>query len=557
MLIEEQSQMDMVYEKLRAAKVLIAIDTETTMTNLYEDRICMGISLKTETDTFYIPTTAVSSFLGSHEAILVGAHLLDDVGAPVVSHNIKFDFHVLKKLGIHIPANLNFYDTMLMAHLIDENRVEGKYGTYELQSLAKDYLGDRKEIELSKAMKDSWNEMPAYIMAKYAEQDAQLHYDLYMTLKPKFVQYEETWKIDRQLLLLLQEVEERGLKINTSKAKEIERDCYTRVLSIQQEIGIDPGKTTQLHPRLFSDPPVGIGLKVTHRTPGGKPQVNDKFLEQCNHPIAGLLLEWRKLNKQITSYYRPYVVLAGTSGRLHANFNQHRTTTGRLSCNDPNLTQLPREGLVKGLFLPDEGKELWEIDYRGIELRLAAVYSQEAVLLEIFEAEGDMHQYTADKIKISRHAGKTLNFSMIYGGGVRTLVRQLNIGEAEARRILDDFHVLYPRLFQTSQEASEACARNNGAIKMWSGRYRHFRHASEYYKAFNAIIQGGSFEIVKRSCLALRNDGYDIRNIVHDSVWLSIDRGRIQTVNEAQEVMSDWTRQAFGLNFSTEAKRLA
>jgi len=137
------------------------------------------------------------------------------------------------------------------------------------------------------------------------------------------------------------------------------------------------------------------------------------------------------------------------------------------------------------------------------------------------------------------------------------LVRQLNIGEAEARRILDDFHVLYPRLFQTSQEASEACARNNGAIKMWSGRYRHFRHASEYYKAFNAIIQGGSFEIVKRSCLALRNDGYDIRNIVHDSVWLSIDRGRIQTVNEAQEVMSDWTRQAFGLNFSTEAKRLA
>jgi DNA polymerase-1 len=352
-------------------------------------------------------------------------------------------------------------------------------------------------------------------------------------------------------------MEERGIRVNTDRARELEEQCVQRINAISKELGFDPAKTSQLHRRLFEQPPIGLGLSVTHRTPTGKPQVNDDFLTKCNHPVAGLLLEWRKLQKQLTSYYRPYVVLAGKNQRLHSQFHQHRTTTGRLSCSDPNLTQIPRKSPIKALFIPEENRELWEIDYRAIELRMAAVYAQEEALLEIFANEGDVHQFTADQLNIDRDKAKTTNFLIVYGGWVDALVLLLRISEKEALSILTGWQRLYPKLFAKADEAKRSCERNNGNIKMWSGRYRHFRYKGEYRKAFNAIVQGGSFEIVKRSCLALQGSGYDIRNIVHDSVWIMHNPDGLLSIENAQHLMSGWTEEAFGLNFSTEAKRLS
>jgi DNA polymerase I-like protein with 3'-5' exonuclease and polymerase domains len=92
-------------------------------------------------------------------------------------------------------------------------------------------------------------------------------------------------------------------------------------------------------------------------------------------------------------------------------------------------------------------------------------------------------------------------------------------------------------------------------IDMWSDRTRHFVFASETHKAFNAVIQGGAFEIVKRSMLLLWEKGFDICNQVHDSVWLNVDNEK--EVIEAEEIMSGWTKDFFGLTFRTDRKRLA
>lgn len=498
--------------------------------------------------TFYIPTQHDSWMAPDAQNLTIPPDFLTHVEGELVFHNAKFDIHVLKKLGLDLSKN-KIYDTMLMGHLLWEDQL-----SHSLDHYATIYLGLAKEKQLARIMKKGeWEEMPAFAMAKYAENDVKLTLDLYNHFKPSFSEFEPVWDIDEQFMYLLQEMEQKGLLIDLDFAVQLQTACKVRLAEIEKELGFDPAKPSQLHKRLFDPPPFGYGLKVTKRTKGGKPQVNTAFLEQLNHPVAGLLLEWRQLQKQLTSYCNPYIDLTKGYGRLHASFKQHGTVTGRLSCADPNLQQIPRDSEFKKLFIAEEGKELWEIDFKNIEMRLAAVYSKEPILFDTFKEEGDVHQITATSLGINRHKAKTINFLVIYGGGAGALANQLRLPYSDCDSIIKKYRNLYPALFSTMNAATEA-ANRSGEVRMWSGRKRHFRYPSEHHKAFNSIIQGGSFEIVKRSMLKLQEAGFDIRNQVHDSVWLMVDSKK--DVEEAEHIMSDWTEEAFGLKFSVESKRL-
>jgi DNA polymerase-1 len=241
------------------------------------------------------------------------------------------------------------------------------------------------------------------------------------------------------------------------------------------------------------------------------------------------------------------------NARIHPTFKQHGTLTGRLSCADPNLQQIPRDSEIKKLFLPDEGKQLWEFDYRNIEMRLAAVYAKEETMLETFRQEGDIHQLVADTLGIDRQLAKIVNFLILYGGGRNKLAQQIKCTPAKADTILGSYRTNYPGLFTVAQTANDK-AEINGYIQMWSGRRRHFKYESEYHKAFNAVIQGGAFEIVKRSGLALYEAGYDLRNQVHDSWWIQLSPG--ESHDKIRSIMEDWTMDSFGLRFTVDEKRL-
>ncbi len=476
--------------------------------------------------------------------------LFERVACPIVFHNAKFDLHVLKKAGLIIPYD-KVYDTMLMSHLIYEERL-----SHGLNDVARDYLGVQKEVDLAKAMKNfEWEEVPPHVMAKYAEQDAKVTWELYLHMKPHFEPYEKVWETDRDFMFLLQMIEQRGLGIDVELCKQLEAECVIRLEKLKSELGFDPAKTKALKEKLFSLPPVGYGLKPKTFTPGGQPQVNTRFLQETPHPVCDLLLSFKETQKQLTSYYRSYLRLGGEDyGRIHASFKQHGTVTGRLSCADPNMQQIPRDSPIKQLFLPEVDKQLWEIDFRNIEMRLAAVYSQEPILLETFASEGDVHQLTADLLGITRQFAKTINFLVIYGGGAEALAYQLRIPYKQAKTIHDQFKRTYLHLFRFMDKCTEETHAKGGVIRMWSGRYRHFRFKSDYHKAFNAIVQGGAFEIVKRSMLGLNRAGFDIRNQVHDSVWLMVNDEL--DVIRAEKVMSEWTLESFGLNFSVDRKRL-
>jgi len=512
----------------------------------------MGLSISLSPEEKYYIAVQHTDWLSPPTNLVIPPDFFSGVKVPVGMHHAFFDIQVTDRLGCPLPKDTT-YCTLVMDHYIDENR----WPSYELEVVAKDRLGVAKEADLKKAMKAEWDNTPDFVMAKYAEQDADLHRRLYNQMIPEFAQYKELWdSVDRDVMYILLQAGAKGMLINRELCADLLQRCLERQAQIRQEIGFDPAKSLILRSKLFDPPPDGLGLKPASYTPKtGEPQVNTRFLERCNHPLAGLLLEYKGLAKESSSYFRPYLELSTRDDRLHPTYNMHGTVTGRLSSENPNSQQIPREGhsRVKELFLPEPGKQLWEIDYMNMEYRLAAIYSGCQRLIDGFRNNFDYHQAVADDIGIKRPVAKNLNFSLAYGGGVPAVMKYVDCSEKQAQALIDAYFGNYPELRRTMDEATEV-AEANGEVRYWTGRRRHFKHSSECRKAFNSIIQGGSFEIVKRGMLNIANAGADIRNQVHDSVWVNVDNEK--DIPELEHLMADWTEEAFGLKFEVESKRL-
>lgn len=481
----------------------------------------------------------------------------------IVAHNMKFDWITCTMHGLELPTD-KLQDTMMLSVYLDENHVPG----HSLDAVLKRYLGEKKKkIEAEALIKFGWEKAPTAYMGEYACQDTEFLPLLFQTLvNQSSERHLRMWEeFDRRFMLLLAEIEMRGIPIDRELCQQLETKCLQRLAEIRQELGFDPAKPSQLHPKLFDDPPYGLGLVPSEFTPRkGSPKVSLEWLQRQGHPVTALVYEYRKTQKQLSSYFSAYLGLTTRDyPRLHPNFKQHGTETGRLSCENPNLQQIPREeykdASVKKLFKAEQGKQLWEIDYRTIEYRLQAVYANSSQLIDLFENEGDFHQLVADDVsaksglEVTRQKAKTINYLMSFGGGVGVLAAQLGLSYNKAKTIHEAYKAAYPEIFDKSDEC-QLIAEQDMQVDMWFGRTRHFRFASETHKAFNAVIQGGSFEIVKRSMLALQEAGFTISNQVHDSVWLNVDGEN--DVIEAQHIMEDWTKPTFGLSFRTDRKRL-
>jgi DNA polymerase-1 len=527
-----------------------------------EERYLLGIALKTDHNSWYVPVNH-QPYLGKvPNNFILPADLFEGYSGPIIAHNMKFDYIVLKRHGLELPVG-NLWCTLMLSVYIDENKTTG----HDLDAVLERFLGARKKtVEAAMLKKFGWVNAPVHYMAQYAEQDSQLLPELYDALLDKSqLQHIQLWEqTDRDFMLLLAEIEMNGILIDRELCAALKEQCQVRLREIQSQLGFDPAKPSQLHPKLFSDPPMGLGLRASSFTPTGKPQVSLEWLQGIGHPVTALVYEYRKISKQLSSYFSAYLDLTTRENpRLHPNFKQHGTETGRLSCENPNLQQIPREeykdASVKKLFLPEPGKELWEIDYRTIEYRLQAVYAQSSQLLSLFENEGDFHQLVADDVSrkagipITRQRAKTINYLMSFGGGPKVLQAQLGTSFGVAKEIHEAYRAAYPEIFDKAYEAQQV-AEADMQIDNWEGRTRHFIYPGEAHKAFNAVIQGGSFAIVKQSMLKLHKAGFNIANQVHDSVWLNVNNEK--EVEEAEEIMSGWTKETFGLTFRTDRKML-
>lgn len=573
------------------AAPILAVDTETTVNggDVRDGRdYAMGLSI-----AYRLPGLGLVSnyFPFRHEShnldktVLAQLKDLIEHHPLLVFHNAKFDIVSLGTLGVNVEGR--FYDTMLMAHMVNENEPFGGKG---LDSLTKYYLNDagkRKSEEFVGAVKYlGWGRVPPYLMHEYASYDAELTLRLYEYLQLEWdaQELEPLWDTEIEFIRLLIKMEGRGVRINQALVESELTRGQSRMAAIIEELGLNPASPKDLNKLLIEE----LGLPIVKYTDGSyldgkkrsilksedecKPsfdkqamEIYEELLADSNDDRASLILEFRGYQKTISSNYKPYRELLSPDGRLRPNYKMHGTVTGRMSCEKPNLQQIPRvsekpwNGVLKQAFIAEPGFTLWEADYSQLELRLAAAYAHEEELIEVFNSGRDIFTEMARTSGMPRHDVKTRTYTIQYGGGAKRLSQVFKVSLTEGARIRDEFFEDYPGFRRMAQQASRKC-RTQGFIRLWSNRRRHFSDPqNEAHKAFNSVIQGGAAEIVKHSMLRLAKgvDSDDCRMLlqVHDSVVFEIRNGMEDIYCPKIKEIMEAVEPDFGVHFAVDVHK--
>ena len=323
-----------------------------------------------------------------------------------VFHNGKFDcLWMLVRFGVKWHVD---FDTMLAHYLLDENDFHG------LKYLAQKYLG-APDWDVEGKEKTEWSPRNA----KYAAHDVFYTRKLRFILKALLEEDHDVKRVHDHIMIpcirLFIEAEFRGVYLNLDQMDDAEnylREELATALKnldkwgakarlVDKKTGkINWGSADQLADLLF----VQLKIKPIEQTGGGKNSVSESVLLRIDHPMVGDLLKFRAASKQLSSFidgWRPYI---DTEGRLHPVFKLHGTVTGRLSCEHPNLQQVPRDPRIRTLITAMLGWTLVEMDLSQIELRIAAELADEHNMLSAFNTGIDVHWLTALR-EIERGAG--------------------------------------------------------------------------------------------------------------------------------------------------------
>jgi DNA polymerase-1 len=550
--------LDSIFKALQESTDLVALDTETTGLSVVDGRDhLMGISI-----AFHHGVDLVSAYLPFRHP--VGGNL--DVGTrqrfldilshkSIILHNGKFDLHSLATLGF-VPVG-RVYCTMTMAHMVNEN-----WPSKKLDFLAGILLNDHKDsADLDIFVKRfGWARVPADLMEPYARKDAILTRRLFDVLAERLKKQElqQLWSVDEEFLKLLAKMEKRGVLLDLEKCAAGTERGTERMAGIVKTLGFDPAKGSALAKYLLED----LGLPAMKLTPKNKASFDkeamaeyDIILGNSNDPTAKLVAEYRGWQKSVGSSYTGWSSRVSPDGRLRPNYKVHGTRTGRLSCENPNLQQIPRssskawDGDIKSCFTAPDGYSLIEFDYSQLEFRVAACYAKEADLVADFTNGIDPFIRTAREVfgvftPETRQFSKTLTYSIQYGAGVNRVSHALDLDPSAARATIDKFYETYPGIRRVSKRAS-AMADRDGYVKYWTGRKRHFGGSESSHKAFNSIVQGGCAELVKRKMLELSRtvDCDDVQMLlqVHDSVVFQIKNDLVEEVSPLiEKTMANW-----------------
>ncbi len=382
------------------------------------------------------------------------------------------------------------------------------------------------------------------------------------------------WETEADFIRMIAAIKDRGIAVDVkfSQQKAIEG---TRILNqLREELGWNPGSSKQLGEYLVGE----LGLPVLKYTEAGKPSFDKFALEEYEELLDGLgdetakkVLTYRGWQKTVSSNFQAYLDLRDQNDILHPNYKVHGARTCRLSCEKPNLQQIPRgsskpwNGDVKKAFIP-RSEDLYQrirngsrnsrcvgslklrtFDFKQVEFRLAAAYAQEKELLAIFNDGGDIFTEMSNELDRPRANVKTLVYSTLYGAGPKKVAQVLGMSFDDGKEFYDEYHKRWPG-FKRMSDAATKIAKQDGYIEYWSKRRRHLSR-DEAHKAWNSVLQGGAFEIVKNRMLALRDEPIVLQ--VHDSVTIedddNCDVDRIKKVLEAVPV-SD----ALGVKFEVD-----
>ncbi len=331
--------------------------------------------------------------------------------------------------------------------------------------------------------------------------------------------------IELPLIPIIDAMQERGIMVDVAYLKELSKEYHTLLSGIEKEIFKLSGREfnvnspKQLGEVLFDE--LGLTVKGMKKSAGGARSTRESELEKLRdlHPVIAEILKYRELQKLLSTYIDTIPDAVASDGRLHSRFIQTGSSTGRFSSNNPNLQNIPIKSEkgknIRTAFTAAPGHVLASFDYSQIELRIAALLSQDSYFIQVFKEGKDIHTAVAMKVfgvKESevthdmRRRAKVINFGILYGMGVTALRANLGTDRKEAQIFYDNYFAQFPTI-AAYLESSKEFARKHGYTETLFGRKRYFpgiRSPLPFIKAMaermatNAPIQGtATADIIK------------------------------------------------------------
>jgi DNA polymerase-1 len=378
-------------------------------------------------------------------------------------------------------------------------------------------------------------------------------YDLFITM-------------EKPLMACVREMEVNGITVDVDLLKEMSKLLHKEVKTLEKKIHTLAGEEfniaspKQLGEVLYEK--LALGTKIK-KTKTGQKSTGVHELEKIvgEHEIVPLIIEYRELTKLLSTYIDTLPTYVKEDGRIHAHFVQTGAATGRFSCEDPNLQNLPIKSelgqKVRGAFVAPKGKALLSCDYGQIDLRSAAILSQDENLLDIFKKGIDVHTGTAARVfgvkedKVTpemRRKAKTINFGILYGMGVTSLKEGMGVERKEAQEFYDQYKFTFSKLMNYLEEV-KAYAWKHGYTTTLFGRRREipllksplpYLRAQGERIAINAPIQGTTADIIKLALLDAKEyiteknleDDVKILLQIHDELIFEIVESKKDTIGK-------------------------
>ena len=517
---------------------IVAFDCETTSLDTLNTQL-VGFSLcQKEKEAIYVPLYTSNlfealDFIPQEKALEQIARLFNNPEITIILHNGKFDYKVLRSSGLKLQDNkLNccLVDTMIAEWLLNSDKM-GK-SSYSLEYLAETKLG-LKGIEYEDLVPkgQTFADLPIEQAFPYAAEDADFTFQLWQKLQPQLKEknlYDLFISTEMKLLPLLAEMEITGIHLDSQSLYEYNKELTNGIEDIEKQIYSTVGHTfniaspKQLQEVLFTE----RGLKPTKKTKTGY-STDTSVLEELAlyDPVPKMILEYRELAKLQSTYVETLPNMCDKNERIHTDFIQTGTATGRLSCREPNLQNIPVRNeagrKIRSAFTATPGKVLISADYSQIELVVLAHLSQDKTMCDAFNSGTDIHKSTAALIfgvpqeevtPQMRRTAKTINFGVIYGMSAFRLANDLGISRTQAAEFIENYFKTYSSvndfINSTIQNAEE-----KGYVQTLFGRKRYIANINSKNKlekssaermAVNTPVQGSAADIVKKAMLDVK-----------------------------------------------------
>ncbi|MDT5268260.1 MAG: polymerase, partial [Acidobacteriota bacterium] len=568
-LVETEEELAAACERL-AQHPEVGFDTETTSLSPFEGRVRL-VQLAAPGEPVYVfdldrftgegDNTARRERARSAESLAPLRRLLAATRPVKIGHNLKFDAKWASHyLGVELCGDFDsraenkneverggLFDTLLASQLISAGEQEDRHS---LASVSERYLN--QPVDKTQQV-SNWGGTLSAAQLEYAARDAVLMLPLRLKLVEQLRAnaLTRTAQLEFECVMPLAAMELTGVYLDQDcwrvKLKGIEKQRNELHELLSEELAEEPAQQSLFGPAradINLDSHVQLTRALKRVLPEGE-EIPDSTrnwkLEPLalRFPVVRRILDYRTLQKTLKFGETLLESINKETGRIHSHFHQIGAPTGRMSCTDPNIQQVPHAFDMRRCFRAPAGRKLVDADYSQIELRILADFTGDPGFVEAFRSGADLHRVTAAQVfnvkleevsKEQRDFAKRLNFGVVYGIGARRFALLTGLKESEAEDLLKRYFATYRGLDAWLRDAGFKAVRERTAPRTVAGRLFRFNFDPEDRQASslaqrngkNAPIQGSSADIIKRAMRLLhdRLKGTEARvvNVVHDEV---------------------------------------